>query len=53
MQNSHYVPRMTLRKFGKKLCLYNVKTGEYKEDVKTESAFSQKDFYDYETEVSM
>lgn len=33
MVNSHYVPKQTLKKFAKELCLFNVKTGEYKENV--------------------
>lgn len=28
-RNSHYVPKQTLKKFGDKLCLFNVRTGEY------------------------
>ena len=32
MINSHYVPMLTLRKFADKLCLFNVQTGEFKEN---------------------
>ena len=37
MANSHYVPMLTLRKFADKLCLFNVRTGQYKENVKIEN----------------
>lgn len=50
MINSHYVPRLTLRKFSDKLCLFNVQTGEYKENIKIENAFSELGFYNDEVE---
>lgn len=50
MINSHYVPMQTLRKFSDKLCLFNVQTGEYKENIKIEKAFSEKGFYSDEVE---
>ena len=50
MINSHYVPRLTLRRFSNKLCLFNVKTGEYKENIKIEDAFSEYGFYSDEVE---
>ena len=50
MINSHYVPMQTLRKFSDKLCLFNVLTGEYKENIKIEKAFSEKGFYSEEVE---
>ena len=33
MSNTHYVPRLILRKFSNELCLYNVKTGQLKENI--------------------
>ena len=50
MINSHYVPKLTLRKFSDKLCLFNVQTGEYKENVKLDNAFSELGFYNDEVE---
>lgn len=50
MQNSHYVPQFILKKFSNKLSLYNVKTGELKENVKLQKAFSQEGFYSDEIE---
>lgn len=50
MINSHYVPRLILNKFSDKLCLYNVRTGKFIEDIKVDKAYSQKGFYDEETE---
>ncbi len=50
MANSHYVPRLTLRKFADKLCLFNVRTGEYKENIKIDDSFSVQNFYSKEVE---
>ena len=50
MRNSHYVPRLTLRRFGNKICLYNVRTGEFAENVNIDKAFAEKGFYSDETE---
>ena len=48
--NSHYIPKLTLRKFGDKLCIYNVKAGELKENTKLEKSFNQFGFYSDEIE---
>jgi len=53
MYNSHYVPKSTLRRFGDKLCLFNVRTGEYQENVKLKKAFSKKAFYSEEVEEKL
>ena len=53
MSNNHYVPRLILRKFGDKLSLYNVKTGELKENIPPEHAYAIQDFYDNETEEKL
>lgn len=45
MKNSHYVPRFILKKFSDKLCLYNIKTGEFKENINPERAFVEEGFY--------
>lgn len=50
MINSHYVPMLTLRKFADKLCLFNVQTGEFKENIKIDKSFSEKGFYTDEVE---
>lgn len=50
MKNSHYVPKFILKKFSDKLCLYNIETGEFKENVKPEKAYCEKGFYDDDTE---
>lgn len=50
MINSHFVPMQTLRRFGNKLCVFNVRTGEYFENAKLERIFSQKGFYTSEVE---
>lgn len=50
MVNSHYVPMQTLRKFGDKLCVFNVRTGEYLENVNIDKLFSEKGFYTSEIE---
>lgn len=53
MSNNHYVPRLILRKFGDKLSLYNVKTGELKENIPPEHAYAKQGFYDNETEKKL
>ena len=50
MSKNHYVPRLILRKFSDKLSLYNVKTGELKENISPENAYAIEDFYGEETE---
>ena len=51
--NSHYVPRLVLRKFKDKLSLYNVKLGGFREDIKIEKAYAEQNFYDDETEKNL
>ena len=53
MSNNHYVPRLILRKFSDKLSLYNVRTGELKENIPSEHAYSIEGFYDEETEKKL
>lgn len=53
MSSSHYVPRLILRKFSDKLSLYNVKTGELKENIPPEHAYAIGDFYDEKTEKKL
>ena len=53
MINSHYVPRLILRKFSDKLSLYNVKTGELKENISIEHAYAIEGYYDRETEKKL
>lgn len=53
MSSSHYVPRLILRKFSDKLSLYNVKTGELKENIPPEHAYAMEDFYDEKTEKKL
>lgn len=53
MVNSHYVPRLILKKFSDKLSLYNIRTGEFIEDINVDKAYSQKGFYDDETEKNL
>ena len=50
MKNSHYVPRLILNKFSDRVSIYNVQTGELKENVKLEKAFMEKGFYSDEIE---
>lgn len=51
--SNHYVPRLILRKFSKKLCLYNVKTGELQENVSPEHAYAHNNLYDIDIERSL
>lgn len=50
MINSHYVSMQTLRRFGNKLCVFNVQTGEYFENINVDKLFSEKGFYTSEVE---
>lgn len=51
--SNHYVPRLVLRKFSNKLCLYNVKTGELQENISPEHAYAHNNLYDIDTERSL
>ncbi|MCQ2771829.1 MAG: DUF4238 domain-containing protein [Bacilli bacterium] len=53
MANSHYVPMLTLRRFSDKLCLFNVRTGEYRENVQIAKSFSEDGFYSDEVEEKL
>ena len=53
MSSCHYVPRLILRKFSDRLSLYNVKTGELKENIPLEHAYAIENFYDAETEKKL
>lgn len=53
MINSHYVPMLTLRRFGEKICTYNVRTGQFRENVNIKRAFSEKGFYSNEVEEAL
>lgn len=53
MSKNHYVPRLILRKFSDKLSLYNVKTGELKENISPENAYAIEDFYGEVTEKKL
>lgn len=55
MANSHYVPMLSLRRFtdNERLCVYNVKTKEYKENVKISKVFSTADGYSDEVEEKL
>ncbi len=51
--NSHYVPKFILKKFGEKICVFNVKTGEYRENLKLNKVFSKENFYSEEIEKKL
>ena len=53
MSNSHYVPRLILRQFSERLSLYNIKTGELKENIALKHAYATENFYDAETENNL
>ena len=48
--SNHYVPRLILRKFGDRLCLYNVKTGKLHENIASEHAYAIDGLYEAEIE---
>ena len=47
---SHYVPRLILKRFGERICLYDIQDGTLKEDVKPDNAYIRKNFYSDEVE---
>lgn len=51
--SSHYVPRLILRKFSDKLCVYNVKTGNLQENIVPEHAFEITNLYDRDVEQKL
>ena len=51
--NNHYVPQLTLRRFGDRICTYNIKSGQYSENVRTEHAFCEKDMYSDDVENNL
>ena len=51
--NSHYVPRLILNKFSDKLCLFNVKTGDYLEKINIAHAYATEGYYDIKTEEKL
>ena len=50
---SHYVPRFILKNFSEKLCIYNIKTREYKENANISKAFAARDFYSEQVEKEL
>ncbi len=50
MINSHYVPQQTLKRFSKRISIFNVRTGEFRENVKPENAYAELGFYSEEVE---
>ena len=50
---SHYVPRFILKNFSEKLCIYNIKTREYKENANIGKAFAARDFYSEQVEKEL
>ena len=49
-ENNHYVPRLVLRKFDKKINLYNIKTNEYLPNNELRDSFSKDKLYSPELE---
>lgn len=47
---SHYVPNFILKRFGERICLYDIQNGVLEENVKPEKAYIQKNFYSEEVE---
>ena len=52
-ENNHYVPQLILRRFGNKINLYNVKTGEVKFKRSTLNMFNEKNLYPKELEKKL
>ena len=53
MAKSHYVPKFILKNFGNNICLFNVKNGEYKENIQINKSYVENDFYSSEVEEKL
>lgn len=51
--NNHFVPRLVLRRYKEKLSVFNIKTGELKENNKLENIFSEQKLYDEDIEIKL
>ena len=51
--NTHFVPRFILKNFGEKIDIFNIKSNEFKEKVKLEKVFVEKNFYSNEIEEKL
>ena len=57
MAKNHYVPQLILKKFSNsnngRICIYNIKTGEFLENVNCRNHFFEKDIYTDEVEQKL
>ena len=51
--NNHFVPRLILRRYRERLSVYNIRTGELKENNKLEDIFSEQKLYDEDIEIKL
>lgn len=51
--NNHFVPRLVLRRYKERLSVFNIKTGELKENNKLENIFSEQKLYDEDIEIKL
>lgn len=51
--NNHFVPRLILRRYKERLSVYNIRTGELKENNKLEDIFSEQKLYDEDIEIKL
>ncbi|MDE7439741.1 MAG: DUF4238 domain-containing protein, partial [Clostridia bacterium] len=51
--NNHFVPRFVLRRYKERLSVFNIKTGELKENNKLENIFSEQKLYDEDIEIKL
>lgn len=51
--NNHFVPRLVLRRYKERLSVFNIKTGELKENNKLKNIFSEQKLYDEDIEIKL
>lgn len=51
--NNHFVPRLVLRRYKERLSVFNIRTGELKENNKLENIFSEQKLYDEDIEIKL
>ena len=51
--NNHFVPRLVLRRYKDRLSVFNIRTGELKENNKLENIFSEQKLYDEDIEIKL
>ena len=52
-KNNHFVPRLVLRRYNERLSVFNIKTGELKENKKVDNIFAEQELYEEDIEIKL